>query len=100
MNASQVTTISPERKAEIAAQIREWIDRHAQHLADNDGVYGYCGCNLYQDVIYGLPEYDPEDPRNQAIPIQVGHFILADGTEIESRGNGVFIHADDDSDQV
>lgn len=83
-------TLTRERRDEIAAEIREYTERHAQHLASNDGEYPFCGCNPYQDVIYGLAEYDPEDPRNTEIPIEQNKFVLSDGTVIEETGTGAW----------
>jgi hypothetical protein len=80
--------ITGTRKAEIIAAVREYDEQHRGHLAANDGAYPFCGCNPYQDVIYSLPEFDPEDPRNLAVPEQENRYILNDGTVIEERHDG------------
>lgn len=80
--------ITAERKAEITIQLRAWLQRHEQHIADADGQYPFCGCNPFQDVIYDLPEYDPEEPRNIAVPEQRNEFYLTDGTLIEETDTG------------
>lgn len=79
------TSISDERIAEIKAQLDAWDERHRAHSRNGD--IG-CGCNPYQDVIYGLPEYDPEDPRNLAIPEQLDEYVLSDGTVIDGEREG------------
>jgi hypothetical protein len=78
--------ISDERIAEIKAQLDAWLERHNTHFIDGSNLG--CGCNPYQDIIYDLPEYDPEDPRNKAIPEQVDRYILSDGTEIDGEREG------------
>jgi hypothetical protein len=88
MSESAPATITRERRAEIIAEVRAYDQRHRQHVADNGGHYPACGCNPYQDVIYGLPEYDPEDPRNLAVPEQENRYVLRDGTVIEERHDG------------
>lgn len=77
--------ISDERMSEIRARLSAWDERHRAHVAD--GEIG-CGCNPYQDVIYYLPEYDPEDPRNLAIPEQLDEYVLSDGTVIDGEREG------------
>lgn len=48
------------RKAEIAEQVREYLARHAQHVADADGGQPSCECKPYNDLIYDLPAFTPK----------------------------------------
>jgi hypothetical protein len=84
-------TISPDRIADIQAQLDAYTTRHQGHLDANDGYYPGCGCNPYQAIVYDLAEYDPEDERNIAIPEQVNEFVLTDGTTIEETGTGAWV---------
>ena len=77
--------ISDERITEIKDQLHAWSQRHRAHSAG-------CGCNPYQDVICGLPEYDPEDPRNLAIPEQLDEYVLSDGAVIDGDREGWAIY--------
>ena len=82
--------IAASRKAEILAELDAWTARHNKHLADNGGHYPYCGCNPYQDVIYGLPEFDPSHPRNINVSEQLPQFVLRDGTVISEDNTGTW----------
>jgi hypothetical protein len=98
MTAAQ--RISDERIAEIGRLLDEHAARHRAHEIG-------CGCNAYQDLIYYLPEYDPEDPCNTAIPEQVDEYVLSDGTVLDGERQGWRIsrrpdmdaHSEDGEDQ-
>ena len=66
------------RVEEILARIEAWTDQHAEHVETGED----CGCDLYDDVIYYLPEFDPLDPPNRDLAL-VRRYVLLDGTIID-----------------
>jgi hypothetical protein len=67
------------RVDEILARIEAWTEEHAAHLEAGEAD---CGCDLYDDVIYQLPEFDPLDWPN----LRMTHprrYVLLDGTVID-----------------
>lgn len=67
------------RLEEILGRIEAWTEQHAGHL---EAGVADCGCDLYNDVIYQLPEYDPLDPRDLRIA-SFRRYVLLDGTIID-----------------
>lgn len=90
---TEIQRVSDARIAEIQAQLDAWLERHRTHFVDGSNVD--CGCNPYQDVIYGLPEYDPGDPRNLAIPEHLDEYVLSDGTVIDGDREGWAVYRAD-----
>jgi hypothetical protein len=70
------------RDEEILARIEAWAERHAGHVAG--GVD--CGCSLYDDVIWSLPEFDPLDPPPSLASARLPRWTLLDGRVIDGTG--------------
>jgi len=71
-------TARQHRLKEIHARLEAWDERHAGHREAGTP----CGCDVYNDVIYGLFEYDPMDAPNRGL-VAVRMFVLLDGTVID-----------------
>jgi hypothetical protein len=71
----------------ILARIEAWAERHAGHVKAGAAD---CGCDLYDDVIHLLPDFDPLDPPNLSL-VNTPRYVLLDGTIIDGttrRGDG------------
>ena len=66
------------RIEEILGRIEAWTEQHAEHTEAGAD----CGCDLYNDVIYPLPEYDPLDPGDLQITGS-RRYALLDGSVID-----------------
>jgi hypothetical protein len=67
------------RIGQIMDRIEAWTERHAAHIEAGEAG---CGCDLYNDVIHWLPEFDPLDPPNLGLAL-IPRYVLLDGTVID-----------------
>ena len=81
----------------IMARIEAWAEQHAAHVKAGEG--DGCGCDVYDDVIYGLSLFDPLDPPNLTAGCGERYALLdgsvLDGTEVRGgRRNWRIINPD------
>ena len=66
------------RVGEILARIEAWTDGNAGRFAAGEDLR----CDLYNEVIHHLPEFDPLDPGNREFVFDY-RYVLLDGTVID-----------------
>jgi hypothetical protein len=85
---AEIQYVTQTRAWVILARIKAWTEQHAEHT--EAGKADLCGCDLYDDVIHWLPDFDPLDPPNLSL-VNTPRYVLLDGTVIDGttrRGDG------------